>query len=284
MKKLLLFVLAVSAFVTVSAQNKQLKRLTSSHGYSMEFYYDDSGRITSIISDDEQCSVAYNGDQISITVTEDGETWYDNYSLSNGLLTNMEGDDEAASLYYDTDNRLIKFDYSTGGSSRPLELIWQDGNIVETKRYSGSTLRTHLSYTHNSLTAHPLVLCLWGGLDFIGWPDAFVLYPYMGTLPINLIAEARPATGTGHTTTYDYETNDDGDVVRIMEYTDGNLEGDFTLEWESSSGISSTTQDRVSIPIGYYSVNGVRSSAPWHGMNIVRHADGTVRKVAKLMY
>lgn len=277
MKKLLLITLAVCSLLTISAQTKQLKKLTSSDDYyKLTFTYDGQGRIVNITGS-EQCVISYEGNNISIvTTTKHGDTWYTyttTYTTTNGILASAVVDDENATFAYDANKQLVKYD----NGYAPLEFTWQDGNIAETKRYRNGRTTTS-TYTHNTMTAHPLVSCIWGGLDFLGWPDALVLYPYLGTLPKNLVTNCEQEGG-GHSSSYEYETNSDGDVVKVTEYYDGSLDVEYTLEWETSSaGIESMGQNDDTTPASYYSVNGTKSATPRHGLNIIRMADGTVHK------
>lgn len=277
MKRLLLLVAAMYTIMAAGhAQTKQLKKMIISDDYTLEFTYDDEGRMIGV-SGDEQCTITYTYDQIMIQATDDGDTWNSTYSLTNGLLTQEDREGDLSDIYYDAENRITKWDFHIDGNNYPLEFIWEDGNIVRTKRYKGTELRTEVTYTYNHITAHPLIHCLWGGLDFIGWPECLPLYPYMGTLPKNLVTSAENVSGHGNYS-YEYELNSDGDIVKILEYYDGELEDTYTFEWEpSTSGISSIENEQ-NVPSAFYSINGMRSTKAHHGPNIVRYANGKVRK------
>ena len=278
MKKILLLVLVMCSIVAGYAQTKQLKKMISSGQYTqntLEFTYDNNGRMIAV-GGDEECTITYTSDQILIQSISNGQMEASTYTLTNGLLTHA--DDMQADFYYDSGNRLIKWDVTVSGKNRPLEFIWEEGNITHTKRYNGTELSTELTYSYNNITTHPLIHCLWGGLDFLGWPDDFILYPYLGTLSKNLVTTTADVSGHGHTYAYEYEQNSDGDIVKIAEYYDGNLSTTYTFEWEpSTSGINSIDSEQT-VPSAYYSVNGVRAAKAHHGLNIVRTANGKVRK------
>jgi len=285
---LCLCVFALLVFQMVSAQQKRLKELKDDYS-TIVFSYDDEDRMTSI--DEEKThgtshyDIVYDGDVVRIEETStDGATKVKTYQLTNGLVTRHDaGEGYYINLVYEH-NRLKTFEES---SDYPVEHLWQDGNIVETKQYGqDGELRIQGLYTYNNMSAHPLVRYMWGGLDGLGWPDAFVFYRNVGELPANLISHVETRyygkqgyTSSHHTDT-EYETDSEGEVVKIVEYYDGWLNNTIILVWEEGvTGLKGVRANDGHTAVAYYSVNGSRLHCQQRGVNIIRKADGTCKKV-----
>lgn len=72
-------------------------------------------------------------------------------------------------------------------------------------------------------------------------------------------------------------------AVVMIKNADGKVENAFKTKVSTSTdtGISSATSDNVNGEAVYYSVSGIRLSLPCRGINIVRLADGSIKKIMR---
>ena len=307
MKKSLLMMFVMATMLPVGAQQKRLSHLIVEHGsttYDRAVYYDGSGRVTQITTTDQNgalvydTQVIYNGNQVRMEQTHyyNGTAAHNpdvvTYTLTDNRITHTleigdgEDFDEYTEDYYYTDGRISKIEttdvYQGTAYSVTYDITWTDGNLSEITTYrSSGELNTHTTLHSTSLTADPFSSCLFG-LDRDD-ESAIVFYKNFGTQPRNLPSDHETVFynegSYSLVCTYSYEINSDGYVTKaILDNTD---EGKhvYTLVWEDNPAAVTAIQADGPDTTTVYDLSGRRQASVRPGLNIVRAADGTTRKV-----
>lgn len=262
MKKTLLLLLLL-AIPFASFAEKRLKSLTKSWNNNTEsgvFSYDDQGRITRVDITDRRnktyfVTYDYTGSKIVCRLSDDDKVT--TYDLEGGKLKTMTIDMPSEYLTvrdeieYSGDKFIGMKLYTTENGKTELhertEITWSGDNISEYNYVqaegTNKEARKKMTFTHTNLSSTPLVNMLID-CSFSTSPDygdfVYVIgfYNYIGTTPKNLLETMNVIDGEGRESnyTYNYETNADGDVVKIsITRAKDNRTDVYTLEWEGSS-------------------------------------------------
>ncbi|MBR4217735.1 MAG: hypothetical protein IKR71_01650 [Bacteroidales bacterium] len=241
--------------------------------------YDDQGRVNKYTiqyadGNKDVCDITYTGSE-AINIKYIGSDYEEifAYTISDGKI-------QTAGIFFDgfsnstltyTGNKLTHIE--NGGVTG--ELTWDGDNPSEWYYYAGSKEEEHTVLTFNNISTHPVIHAIWGFFTTYtpGVGDFFeplVLYPYYGDMPKGLV-DTQIFTEGGTKTynyTYTYDTNDEGDIVKVTRLNTGNNKARiFMLDWEGSTGIvtlhSSTPQVQR-----YYDLQGRPVSQPSKGLYI----------------
>lgn len=280
MKKILLLSL-LFAIPFSSFAGKRLTTLTHIGKYKTEsgvFTYDEEGRICQLdLSNSDgrssTCTYTYYGDsRIELYHTDGNKTVV--YELEDGKVKTVTIDWPAEyltvrdELIYEGD-KLVEMDSYSGGTDERNYITWNGDNIAESYHISGEGTNREswerLTFTPSELSSTPLVTTLfeWSGSTSPGFDDFIYIigfYRHIGTTPANLFAtmthdSKKKPQGLY---TYQYDTNGDGDVVKvtITREKDGSTDV-YDLEWEDApDGIRTVSADPVRTDS--YTLNGIR--------------------------
>ena len=253
--------------------NKKIQaitRETSSGTERGEISYDSEGRVVkfSITDTDPAHSPSsavynYSYSDNTINISREGTNENRSYTIANGRVesssaTGDAGYNESTTYKYNSDKTisevLIKSSESgTDTYVSQVDFSWAGSNLTSIVTYwgkEGSTLKEDqkMTMTYNDLTSEPL-LHAWFGLinttNEVNLPDGMLakkfnllaIYPYLGTLPQNLYSEFNyDESGDVSNYTYSYETNSNGDIVKVT-IVRGKRTTVFTFEWGDSSDI-----------------------------------------------
>lgn len=256
---------------TPAFNNKKIQaitRETSSGTERGEISYDSEGRVVkfSITDTDPAHSPSsavynYSYSDNTINISREGTNENRSYTIANGRVesssaTGDAGYNESTTYKYNSDKTisevLIKSSESgTGTYVSQVDFSWAGSNLTSIVTYwgkEGSTLKEDqkMTMTYNDLTSEPL-LHAWFGLinttNEVNLPDGMLakkfnllaIYPYLGTLPQNLYSEFNyDESGDVSNYTYSYETNSNGDIVKVT-IVRGKRTTVFTFEWGDSS-------------------------------------------------
>ena len=299
----LLFLLVMLA-ATAFAQNKRIKQITEEYtGNNSNTYlstlsvdYDEQGRVTRIVRE--------GGDRTVTTATYDGNVihtkdvcYYDgrseeemicHYTITDGRLTKMEYDE--GDMYFTvnveyTDNRMTHwvydFDYDGMMMVMEADIVWEDGNVSETKTYWQQMPEredTHAYLTSSDLTASPVMRCMFGmGFMSDNNFEALGLYRYYGTLPRNLMSALKSVENSSSGLIYeinrafDYKFDSEGNVVEVTDlYTEDGYKRTtvYHIDWEDDvASISSVTGDSKQTE-KWFTLSGQQLPAPPTGHGI----------------
>lgn len=263
MKKTLLLLLLL-AIPFASFAEKRLKALSYTQEYRAEsgvFTYDSQGRITRVDIVNEKnnktyyFTYTYYGSRIECYSSRDQRTTI--LELENGKVKTMTIDMPEEYLTvrnefeYSGDKFIGMNQYTIENGKTELhersEITWSGDNISEYNHVqaegTNKEARKKMTFTHTNLSSTPLVNMLID-CSFSTSPDygdfVYIIgfYNYVGTTPKNLIASLNDIDGEGRESnyTYNYETNANGDVVKInITRAKDNRTDVYTLEWEGSS-------------------------------------------------
>ena len=282
MKKILLLSL-LFAIPFSSFAGKRLTTLTHIGKYKTEsgvFTYDEEGRICQLDLSDSRgrsstCTYTYYGDsRIELYHTDGNKTVV--YELEDGKVKTTTIDWPAEyltvrdELIYEGD-KLVEMDLYSGGADERNYITWNGDNIAESYHISGEGTNREswkrLTFTPSELSSTPLVNALFEciGSTSPGF-DEFIyitgFYKHIGTTPANLFAtithDSKSKKESQGLYTYQYDTNGDGDVVKvtITREKDGSTDV-YDLEWEDApDGIRTVSADPVATDS--YTLNGIR--------------------------
>ena len=262
MRRFLLFSLLMVLPIMGIAQ-KRLISITQDDGKETmrgDLTYDDQGRVTTYTytrdgkSDYFVCD--YQGDNIEITWAYRNGTDKYSYQIENEKVVSahrfldVDMVDENITYKYDGDGHLIKnqnywtmnWHGDTNEGSEVTDFTWSGGNMSTAKSYHKGDPELDITFTYNNLHSEPILHALFGISDGDFGLDEFVegifLYPYLGTLPQNLISHISIIDHYENDREFNYdinyETDGQGDIVRI-EVTHGKITQIFTLEWEGAT-------------------------------------------------
>lgn len=279
MKKILLLSL-LFAIPFSSFAGKRLTTLTHIDEYGTEsgvFTYDEEGRICQLdLSNSDggssTCTYTYYGDsRIELYHTDGNKTVV--YELEDGKVKTVTIDWPAEyltvrdELIYEGD-KLVEMDLYSGGADERNYITWNGDNIAESYHIWGEGTNREswerLTFTPSELSSTPLVNALfeWSGRDFNDFIYIIGFYRHIGTTPANLFAtmthDSKSKKETMGLYTYQYDTNGDGDVVKvtITREKDGSTDV-YDLEWEDApDGIRTVSADPVRTDS--YTLNGIR--------------------------
>lgn len=269
------------------------------------FTYDSNGNVTMVENSDTRIYYQYDLSNGQITVKQyskdDDETTLDGTSvltIRDGLVIQQEAnatDDEGNTVhavlhYYYENGYLTKGIVSYAGIDTTMfALTWKDGNVVEA--YDEDT---HYWYTYNNNVRKdnmaeaycdaPFSAC--ASLDLA---PHLVSKGYFGHCTKNLIekidSREEDKYNFSGTFTYTFDANGLMSSASEVDYdTDQNKkEGEYyyTFQWDSSSVGINAMKHNATPSMSIYSVNGIRQTHMYHGINILRFSNGSVKKIMK---
>ena len=237
-----------------SMVGKQLKSITIDEGSNtdqIELSYDEQGRIIQHV----RTRNSSENDVINITSSYRGYniTYVDSYQckLENGRIVSIFGSIENGTT---TENYTYSYenDYLVKISNNNMRgevcdgiWIWNGGNPISYTYYAyyyGSYIDHSSESKFSDIVTEPILHALFGlgcyvdeaTVDIVDAGVSFVLYPYIGTLPANLMSEMVFSEDRVSTYSYEYEKNSVGDIVKVRKI--GSYETKvYSLEWEGSA-------------------------------------------------
>lgn len=256
---LLFFVGTVSGL----AQSKRIASMEIEIGtrhYTSTFSYDDQERISQIQftedsdgrpAENNTVDYSYSGDDINISHAYNSGTDTYAYHITDGKVQTGE-------VFLDVDMVNENFTFSYDGDnlseivcqykSKEIRNVysWTGSNPSKNTEYYKGKLDMEYTYTHNTMSTHPLMHVLFGGiageggiLDLDEMIPLFALYNYLGTIPANLISEISQYDayeGDSSELSVSYETDANDDVVKVTA-TRGSRTSVFIINWEGTDGI-----------------------------------------------
>ncbi len=195
---------------------------------------------------------------------------------------------------YNADNQLVKVE-TLAGSGKNInihEVTWADGCPSSIKTYREGVLVGEMNFTYDTSVTNPYIIAITN--PFLHVLDYEAILPY-GQLLEDSYGEPvkyamRSVKYTEHVShSYDWDPRDDfelaytknakGEVVSAVQ-TGPEENETISFEWENATGISVHNNNGTGTD-SYYRADGVRRTSTGKGLNIIRSADGTVRKVLK---
>ena len=246
----------------------------------------------------------YNTNQIVMKCVTDNDpsmtdTWTS--TLKNGLVekdvVNINGnpDNDIFEYTYDTQRQLVRIkrtnDHTT--SVTTVDITWKNGDIATVKTTNNGKLMDEERYEYDTANDNkeirvylsPLASILsYEALSPAGQLregtygvlckhlyKAFHVKSYSNPGPVQEVQDAA----------FTFTRNTEGLVTHISQLLNGDPQpNEYDLEWEDvTTGIAVNTA--TSAQPTYYNIEGVRLAQPERGLNLVRNADGSVRKIIR---
>lgn len=305
-KKLLLILFAAGGTLATAAQSTKISRVEVYYGNSTtagiiyNFSYDASGRLTGSDWSGGSIRVTYDTDntiRIESSETDADLEWTVSH-IENGRITRFDrrygGDDHAPTAYltYDNDGQLTGASdegaYDEG--ARTSVLAWQNGNMVSMVENSADEESdTNLTFTpsdYDTPASFPLYMPL---IDYIGDFDlpnpAYYLPNYLGKMPRKLISEVSGIFwgDVDYKATYSYSFDAAGNVSEIIsdvEEGHHHARERIVCTYTTVTGaVEDVITNDAEEPEAIYDLYGRPKQQMSRGLNIVKSADGSVRKV-----
>ena len=251
------------------------------------------------------CTFTYNTNQIVMKCVTDNDpstadTWTS--TLKDGLVVkdvvNINGnpDNDIFEYTYNTQRQLVRIkrtnDHTT--SVTTVDITWKNGDIATVKTTNNGKLIHEDRYVYETVTDNknvraylsPLANILsYEALSPIGQLreggygvlckhlyKASYMKSYSHPGPVQEVQDA----------VLTYTRNAKGLVTHVSQLLrDDPQPNEYDLEWEDvTTGIAVNTATSTQSAT-YYNIEGVRLAQPERGLNIVRNADGSVRKVMR---
>lgn len=304
MKKILLLLFALCLTFGVYAQTKKISRVEVYYNDDTtpqrihEFRYDEYGRMLgSDWSGRENGSVSVTYNDIANTVKiESSEEmsdlkWTFGY-VENGRIIRLDTqywdeDMYTSSLNYNNNGELVSFTQGMGNDTYTSKLEWCDGNILSVA-YAGEGKYEFSLSDYDSPASLPFFMEGIDGVADFDLPNPFYYLPgYMGKRSKKLLSGYTAQIGdTRLQGTYSYKFDADGNVSEFVSDEVEDEDG-FTMSWRERivcsymvvSGINDVAVDGHGSREAIYNAAGQQRPDMGRGLNIVRSADGTVRKV-----
>lgn len=257
---------------------------TTQEFLSVNYIYGENDLMQTYTSDGEEAmsteAALTNGLATSLTYNIDGKSYPFTLTYNDGKLASIEGTNE--------DSTLVRND-----------LTWENGNLKSETVSENGTATGRLDFTYGTVRANEAL-------------NAIIAYMVESPLMENSLIALTPVKYYGLASAYAPEKitvselgGEDSNTQDInIAYTQGadglpsgfNISGieleldedippitsvDVSLTWEDDptsaiAGVSTTAETQ---PMGYYTLDGRSLDKPAHGLNIVRYADGTSKKV-----
>ena len=247
----------------------------------------------------------YNTNQIVMKcVTNNDPSTADTWTstLKDGLVVkdvvNINGnpDNDIFEYTYNTQRQLVRIkrtnDHNT--SVATVDLTWTNGNIATVKAFYNSKLMHEERYEYDTANDNKEIRVYLS-------PLASIL-SYEALSPIGQLREGTYGVLCKHLykasyvksysdpgsvqevqdAAFTFTRNAEGLVTHISQLLNGDPQpNEYDLEWEDvTTGIAVNTATSTQSST-YYNIEGVRLAQPERGLNIVRNADGSVRKVMR---
>ena len=246
----------------------------------------------------------YNTNQIVMKcVTNNDPSTADTWTstLKDGLVVkdvvNINGnpDNDIFEYTYDTQRQLVRIkrtnDHNT--SVATVDLTWTNGNIATVKAFYNGKLMHEERYEYDTANDNKEIRVYLS-------PLASIL-SYEALSPIGQLREGTYGVLCKHLykasyvksysdpgsvqevqdAAFTFTRNAEGLVTHISQLLQGDPQpNEYDLEWEDvTTGIAVNTA--TSVQPTYYNIEGVRLAQPERGLNLVRNADGSVRKIIR---
>ena len=247
----------------------------------------------------------YNTNQIVMKcVTNNDPSTADTWTstLKDGLVVkdvvNINGnpDNDIFEYTYNTQRQLVRIkrtnDHNT--SVATVDLTWTNGNIATVKAFYNSKLMHEERYEYDTANDNKEIRVYLS-------PLASIL-SYEALSPIGQLREGTYGVLCKHLykasyvksysdpgsvqevqdAAFTFTRNAEGLVTHISQLLNGDPQpNEYDLEWEDvTTGIAVNTATSTQSAT-YYNIEGVRLAQPERGLNIVRNADGSVRKIMR---
>ncbi len=247
----------------------------------------------------------YNTNQIVMKcVTNNDPSTADTWTstLKDGLVVkdvvNINGnpDNDIFEYTYNTQRQLVRIkrtnDHNT--SVATVDLTWTNGNIATVKAFYNSKLMHEERYEYDTANDNKEIRVYLS-------PLASIL-SYEALSPIGQLREGTYGVLCKHLykasyvksysdpgsvqevqdAAFTFTRNAEGLVTHISQLLNGDPQtNEYDLEWEDvTTGIAVNTATSAQSAT-YYNIEGMRLAQPERGLNLVRNADGSVRKVMR---
>ena len=247
----------------------------------------------------------YNTNQIVMKcVTNNDPSTADTWTstLKDGLVVkdvvNINGnpDNDIFEYTYNTQRQLVRIkrtnDHNT--SVATVDLTWTNGNIATVKEFYNGKLMHEERYEYDTANDNKEIRVYLS-------PLASIL-SYEALSPIGQLREGTYGVLCKHLykasyvksysdpgsvqevqdAAFTFTRNAEGLVTHISQLLNGDPQpNEYDLEWEDvTTGIAVNTATSAQSAT-YYNIEGVRLAQPERGLNLVRNADGSVRKVMR---
>lgn len=195
---------------------------------------------------------------------------------------------------YNAANQLVKIESTSGSAFNDEihEVTWTDGCPSNIKTYRAGKLTGEMNITYDTSVTNPYIIMLANPFQhFLAYeaiqPHAQLLGGYYGTpvkyalSSVKYVEYVENAYNWSAEDNFDisYTTNAKGEIVGAVQT--GSEPQTMNFEWENTvTGITNHICNNTSAT-AYYNMEGVRQAGMCKGLNIIRSADGTVRKVLK---
>ena len=228
------------------------------------------------------------------------DTWTS--TLKDGLVVkdvvNINGnpDNDIFEYTYNTQRQLVRIkrtnDHTT--SVTTVDITWKNGDIATVKTTNNGKLMDEERYEYDTANDNKEIRVYLS-------PLASIL-SYEALSPIGQLREGTYGVLCKHlykasyvksysdpgsvqevqNAAFTFTRNAEGLVTHISQLLNGDPQpNEYDLEWEDvTTGIAVNTATSAQSAT-YYNIEGVRLAQPERGLNIVRNADGSVRKVMR---
>ena len=246
----------------------------------------------------------YNTHQIMMkSVTDNNPSTTDTWTstLKNGLVVkdvvNINGnpDNDIFEYDYDAQQQLVHIKHTNDHNTdvTTVDITWNNGDIATVKTFYNGNLMSEDRYEYDMANDNKEIRAylssLTGILSYEGLPPiGQIREGTYGTLCKHLYTAAYEKVYGGpdpvkevKNTAFTFTRNAEGLVTHISQLLDGDPQpNEYDLEWEDvTTGIAVNTA--TSAQPTYYNIEGVRLAQPERGLNLVRNADGSVRKIIR---
>lgn len=246
----------------------------------------------------------YNTHQIVMkSVTDNNPSTTDTWTstLKNGLVVkdvvNINGnpDNDIFEYDYDAQQQLVHIKHTNDHNTdvTTVDITWNNGDIATVKTFYNGNLMSEDRYEYDMANDNKEIRAylssLTGILSYEGLPPiGQIREGAYGTLCKHLYTAAYEKVYGGpdpvkevKNTAFTFTRNAEGLVTHISQLLDGDPQpNEYDLEWEDvTTGIAVNTA--TSAQPTYYNIEGVRLAQPERGLNLVRNADGSVRKIIR---
>ncbi|MGP1350094.1 MAG: DUF4595 domain-containing protein [Hoylesella marshii] len=245
----------------------------------------------------------YNTHQIVMKCVTDNDpsttdTWTS--TLKNGLVekdvVNINGnpDNDIFEYDYDAQQQLVHIKHTNDHNTdvTTVDITWTNGDIATVKTFYNGNLMSEDRYEYDMANDNKEIRVylspLASILSYEALPAGQLREGTYGVLCKHLykasyvksysdpgsVQEVQDAAFT-------FTRNAEGLVTHISQLLDGDPQpNEYDLEWEDvTTGIA--VNPATSAQPTYYNIEGVRLAQPERGLNLVRNADGSVRKIIR---
>ncbi len=284
---------AATPSVTEVFKNKVLKTMTV-EGQSRTLNYNVLNQLESVTGSDYSCTFTYQGGEYNgfaydAIITEvDSEdprdivttTLYVKLNDMGFIVSAYQEEEEDG----DVDAELFTFTYDAQGymvsmtkkeEAEKTNLTWVDGNLTKVQvidQYEGLEGESDITYSAN-INTNGLMFYDLMGVDL----DELEIAYYAGMLgrpSENLPSQIKDEEGDTGQFSWTLSDNDPTQVA----YTEDRDTAIITFSWITLAGISSVTNDAHMVD-EWYTIDGLKVSAPNHGLYLHRSSDGKTQKV-----